>query len=125
MAALDSQRVHRLARPAGESRPAVVEAGWAIGQSEARKVESHRPQPLLGERRNDSPVQKGAGRNPVDEDDRSPVALLAHEAPHASGHKAPASRLVRLDRLACRVAGAGHRRMIASVARRGIRQRAC
>ena len=57
----------------------------------------------------------------MQEDDRGPIALLAHEAPEAAGRKAAACCLVRLDCLACPVAGAGHRRMIASVARWGIR----
>ena len=46
---------------------------------------------------------------PCSEDDRSPLALLAHEAPHAAGREAPARRLVAsiASRAASRVPAIG------------------
>ena len=70
--ALDLERLQRLAEPAGEARPGVVELGRAIGEAEAGEVERHRAQPLVGERRHHLAVQKRARRHPVQEHDDGP-----------------------------------------------------
>ena len=42
VAAVDLERVDRLAGPAGQARPRVVEVGGPIGEAEAREVERDR-----------------------------------------------------------------------------------
>ena len=99
VAALRAQRVDRLAEPARQARPRVVETLRAVGEPEAGKVERDRAQALVGEARDDLAVEERAGRHPVQEQHVGPRALLADEAAHAAGLEAAPGGAVDVDQL--------------------------
>src|SRR5206468_1494953 len=100
VAALDPERVDRLAGPPSEPRPRVVEALGTVGEAEPGEVECNRPQPLIGDRRDHLPIEERARWNPVEQHDRRAPPLLANEARHAAGLEAASGGPVDLDRLA-------------------------
>ena len=51
VAALDPETIDRLARPASQSGPAVVEGLRFLGEAEARQIEGDAAQPALSEQR--------------------------------------------------------------------------
>ena len=96
------ERVDRLAQPPRQARPGIVEALGALGEAQPGEVQRDRPHPLVGQVGDHLAVQERARRDPVEQDHVRPVALLAHEAAHAAGGKAPPGGAVDVDQLADR-----------------------
>jgi hypothetical protein len=91
--------VDRLAEPAREAGPRVVEVGRALRQPEAGKVEGDPPAALVGELGKNLAVEVGARWDAVDEDDHRPLAALAYETAHAAGVEPAPGGAVRLDQV--------------------------
>ena len=89
-----SERVDRLAGPAGEARPGVVEVDGAVGEPEPREVEGHPAQSLLGEHRDHLAVQEGARGDAVQ---RARPARLVPARARSSSCRRPQSAARRPD----------------------------
>ncbi len=97
--AAEAELVHGGQAEPPETGPAVVVATGAVGQAEARKVESHPAQAARGQFGQHLAVQERGADHAVDADDGRPVSFLAHEAGHAGGAEPAAGLLMRLEYL--------------------------
>ncbi len=97
-----------------ETGPAAVVATGAVGQAEARKVESHPAQAARGQFGQHLAVQERGADHAVDADDGRPVSFLAHEAGHAGGAEPAAGLLMRLEYLGAAGRPPGDRRAVAA-----------
>jgi hypothetical protein len=113
VAALDLKRVERVAHPASEPAPRVVELLGPLGETESREVERHGAESVGSERRDDLAVEVGAGRNAVDEDDRGPGALIEGEALDAGGLELSPCGAMGRDQLGYRHRGGDYPRTTA------------
>ena len=99
MAAIEAELVERVAEPARQPRPGVVEAIRPVGQPEPGEVDRDRAQSLIGQPRDQLAIQERAGRHAVEQHNGGPVALFADEAAHPAGVEPAPGGAVGLDQL--------------------------
>ncbi len=104
MAAFDVERCKRRVREGRQARPAVVVAGWSLGEAEAGEIEGDGAKPTVVEERHDLPVQVAGGGNAVKEHHRLAVAAIEREAAHPiRGERASARLVLGNRRFRCRI----------------------
>jgi hypothetical protein len=126
VAAIDAERFDRIAGPAAQPRPAVVEGAGLRGQAQARQIEGHAAQPALRQQWEHLAIEEGAHRDTVHEHDRIAVALLPDEAPNAAGLELAAGAPMLLDCVRnLRLHDPGSSHLAATLARQAPLTRSC